>query len=89
LRGALAAPVVKHFAAMTDPAPLGEILRAIDGYSGQPHEAAARGSCGAVIKTIRRIVAFDGRTFKPLWICLAICSRQASTHVRKFVTSSG
>jgi integrase len=36
LRGALAAPVVKHFAAITDSARLGELLRAIDGYSGEP-----------------------------------------------------
>lgn len=36
LRGALAAPVVKHFAAITDPARLGELLRAMDGYSGEP-----------------------------------------------------
>ena len=36
LRGALAAPIVKHFAAITDPIRLGELLRAIDGYSGEP-----------------------------------------------------
>jgi integrase len=27
---------VKHFAAITDPIRLGELLRAIDGYSGEP-----------------------------------------------------
>lgn len=36
LRGALAAPIVKHFAAITDAERLGELLRAIDGYSGEP-----------------------------------------------------
>jgi len=36
LRGALATPIVKHFAAITDPARLGELMRAIDGYSGEP-----------------------------------------------------
>lgn len=36
LRGALAAPVVKHYAAITDEVRLGELLRAIDGYSGEP-----------------------------------------------------
>jgi len=36
LRGALATPVVKHFAAITDEAKLGELLRSIDGYSGEP-----------------------------------------------------
>lgn len=34
LKGALAAPRVKHHAAITDPAKLGELLRAIDGYQG-------------------------------------------------------
>ena len=36
LRGALAAPVVKHFAAITNAGRLAELLRAIDGYSGEP-----------------------------------------------------
>lgn len=36
LRGALAAPVVKHYAAIVDPVALGELLRAIEGYSGEP-----------------------------------------------------
>lgn len=36
LRGALLAPIVKHHAAIIDPKELGRLLRAIDGYSGQP-----------------------------------------------------
>ncbi len=36
LRGALIAPIVKHHAAIVDPDRLGELLRAIDGYQGQP-----------------------------------------------------
>ncbi len=36
LRGALTAPVTKHHSAILDPAKLGELLRAIYGYSGQP-----------------------------------------------------
>ncbi|WP_430416292.1 tyrosine-type recombinase/integrase [Parasphingorhabdus sp.] len=36
LRGALLAPIVKHHAAIVDPVRLGELLRAIDGYQGQP-----------------------------------------------------
>jgi len=36
LRGALTAPIVKHHSAILDPAALGGLLRAIDGYSGQP-----------------------------------------------------
>jgi len=34
LKGALRRPVVKHFAAITDPAKLGGLLRAMHGYSG-------------------------------------------------------
>ena len=36
LRGALLVPQVKHLAAITDRKQLGELLRAIDGYNGQP-----------------------------------------------------
>lgn len=36
LRGALIAPKVKHHSAITQPEAVGELLRAIDGYSGQP-----------------------------------------------------
>jgi len=35
LRGALKAPNEKHHAAVTDPARIGELLRAIDGFTGQ------------------------------------------------------
>ena len=34
LRGALIVPKVKHHAAILDPKPMGELLRAIDGYTG-------------------------------------------------------
>ena len=36
LRGALTNPKVKHRAAITEPTELGALLRAIEGYSGQP-----------------------------------------------------
>ena len=36
LRGALVAPIARHYAAITDRTKLGELLRAIDGYSGEP-----------------------------------------------------
>ena len=36
LRGALTTPKVKHRAAITDPSELGALLRAIEGYNGQP-----------------------------------------------------
>lgn len=41
LRGALTAPKVKHRAAITEPAAIGAILRAIDGYDGYPVVTAA------------------------------------------------
>jgi integrase len=41
LRGALAPVVSKNHAAITDPARVGELLRAIDGYQGQPATAVA------------------------------------------------
>lgn len=36
LRGALTAPTVTHYGAIINPARVGELLRAIDGYEGQP-----------------------------------------------------
>ena len=36
LLGALTAPTVKHYAALTDPQEFGGLLRAIDGYQGDP-----------------------------------------------------
>jgi len=41
LRGALPAATGGHFAAITEPAKIGELLRAIDGYVGQPSTAYA------------------------------------------------
>lgn len=41
LRGALKTPQVKHHAAVTDPKKVGELLRAIDGFSGQHVTACA------------------------------------------------
>lgn len=41
LKGALAPIVKRHFAAITDPARVGELLRAIDGYVGQQTTIAA------------------------------------------------
>jgi integrase len=41
LRGALASPIVKHYAAITDPIALGELMRMIEGYSGEPATLAA------------------------------------------------
>jgi integrase len=41
LRGALAPRATKNYAAITEPAKVGELLLAIDGYDGQPTTAAA------------------------------------------------
>jgi integrase len=41
LVGALAPRTTQHLAAITDPLKVGELLRAIDGYDGQPTTAAA------------------------------------------------
>ena len=41
LKGALEATVVTNFAAITEPRRVGELLRALDGYSGQPGVRAA------------------------------------------------
>ena len=41
LRGALKPPKNKHHASITDPAKMGELLRAIDGFTGQPVTLAA------------------------------------------------
>ena len=41
LRGALAPQKVKHYPAITDPKKIGPLLRAIDGYEGDPITAAA------------------------------------------------
>jgi len=41
LRGALTVPRVKHHAAILDPVMVGELLRAIDGYSGRPESKIA------------------------------------------------
>lgn len=41
LRGALIAPRTKHHAALLNPEDVGELLRAIDGYSGQPETLLA------------------------------------------------
>jgi integrase len=41
LRGALIAPKVKHRATITEPKAIGALLRAIDGFDGQPTTRAA------------------------------------------------
>jgi len=44
LRGALVTPKVNHRAAITEPSEVGALLRAIEGYNGQPMTKLARSS---------------------------------------------
>ena len=57
LRGALTAPKVKHHAAIVDPKGLGALLRAIDGYDGQPITLAAL--------KLAPLYSFDLESFEP------------------------
>ncbi len=41
LKGALAKPITGHFAAITEPLPLGALLRSMDNYAGHPNVQAA------------------------------------------------
>jgi integrase len=41
LRGALVAPIAKHYSAITDETELGKLLRAMEGYNGEPVTLAA------------------------------------------------
>jgi integrase len=41
LKGALTVPIKSHYAAIIDPKPAGELMRAIWGYHGHPYAAAA------------------------------------------------
>ena len=41
LKGALTVPEERHFASVTEPARIGELLRALDGYAGDPVTRAA------------------------------------------------
>lgn len=41
LRGALTAPTITHYGAITDAKRVGELLRAIDGYEGQPRKVGS------------------------------------------------
>jgi hypothetical protein len=55
LRGALQAPEVTHRPAITDAAALGALLRAVDGYSGQPVDIGRTEALAAAIYAARRI----------------------------------
>lgn len=57
LRGALAPRTTTNYAAITDPLKVGELLRAIEGYDGQPTTAAAlklAPTCSCVLGSCER-----------------------------------
>ena len=54
LRGALTTPKVKHRAAITEPKDLGALLRAIEGYNGQPTTRLALAAFRAVVRPAGR-----------------------------------
>lgn len=60
LKGALSTPQVKHFAAITDRAQLGELLRKIDAYSGYPSTVMA-------LKLIPHLFPRPGELRMMLW----------------------
>lgn len=60
LRGAIAAPKVKHFAAITKPSEVGQLLRAIDGYSGHKVTIMAMRLSPHVLLGSSRIRAWTG-----------------------------
>jgi integrase len=71
LRGALQTPKVTHRAAITDEKKLGELMRAIDGYTGSPTIAAALKfmalTCarpGEVRGAVRDEINFESRTWR-------------------------
>jgi integrase-like protein len=53
LKGALKPRVVRNHPAITDPAKIGELLRAIDSFSGQPATATALRPRSARVSTPR------------------------------------
>jgi integrase len=61
LRGALTAPKVKHRAAITEPVAIGALLRAIDGYDGQPATLAA-------LRLAPLVIVRPGELRKAEWI---------------------
>ena len=54
LRGALTAPKVRHHAAVVDPKGIGALLRAIEGYEGQPITSSALKLAPLVFCSTRR-----------------------------------
>lgn len=86
LRGALQPVVVTNFAAITDPRKVGELLRAIDGYSGQPTACAAL-KLGPMLflrpseLRLAEWKEFDTEAAEPTWRILAKRMKGKKEHV--------
>ena len=74
LRGALTAPQVNHRPAIVDPAGIGALLRAIDGFDGQPTTRAALRLAAYVFVRRANCVMPNGKNL--IWIRRCGVSRQ-------------
>lgn len=83
LRGALSAPVVKHRAAITDPVQLGGLMRAIDGFQGQPSTNAALKLMAYLFPRPGELRMAEWREFdleKAVWTIPAIRAKMRRKH---------
>ena len=86
LKGALSSVAVKHHASITEPAKVGELLRAIDGYQGQPATAYALRLAPLLFVRpgeLRRAEwsQFDLDSDQPLWRIPAEIMKMRDPHV--------
>jgi len=86
LRGALANPVETHYASITDPAKVGALLRAIDGFQGQLATAAALKLAPLVFVRPGELRAarwseFDLDNHEPTWRIPAARMKMGTEHV--------
>ncbi len=83
LRGAITAPVVKHRAAITDPIQLGGLMRAIDGFNGQPSTNAALRLMAYLFPRPGELRQAEWREFdldKAVWTIPAIRAKMRREH---------
>jgi integrase len=86
LRGALTPVKTKNQAAITDPIKVGELLRAIDGYQGQPSTAFALRLAAHVFARPGELRAAAWREFElngdqPVWRIPADCMKMREQHI--------
>lgn len=86
LRGAIAIPVETHYASITDPAKVGALLRAIDGFQGQLATTAALKLAPLVFAYPSELRAarwseFDLDNHEPTWRIPAARMKMGTEHV--------